>query len=1135
MIKLSKSFASLLVLLTVLFSCFAPVAPAFAQEPAQVHITIVATSDLHGHIYPWDYAVDEADPDTGYGKIATVVKQIRAENPNTIVVDAGDTIQDNMAELFNDEPVHPMIQAMNMIGYDTWTLGNHEFNYGLGLLNKAIAGSKATVLGGNIYKEDGTRFVNAYAIKETGGIKVGIVGMTPPHIPIWEAGTPENFKGLTFKDPTEETKKAIAELQGKVDLIIGVMHLGEEGEYGVEGSGLAALTKANPEFTVVVGGHAHARVDGKDLNGVLFVEPGAYGNRVDRVDLTLEKKDGIWQVIDKKAQAIDTTNIAMDPEIEAVFKPYHEKARANANTVVGKVAADYLPEPWFLPGIPTAQIQDTALIDLINEVQLKYSGADVSAAALFSTISDLNPGDFKKKDVANIYKYDNTLQAVKITGKKLKEYMEWSAKYFNTAKPGDLTISFNPNIRAYNYDMFAGINYEIDISQPEGQRIKNVTFKGQPLADDTVLTLAINNYRFGTLKSLGIVTPDDIVFDSYKKWGDKGRIRDLIVQYVTEKGTVTPACDNNWKIVGFDPNLPEKDSVYTLIKAGIIKIPASEDGRTPNVKSINIADVKAQFAGKVAIFHTNDTHGRLEEGAYDGMGFAKLASIIKAYKTLNPNVLVLDAGDTFHGLPVATINKGESVVNVLNAIGYDAMTPGNHDFNYGYQRLLELAGMAKFPVLSANVLQADGTNLLPAYTIKEVNGLKVGIFGLSTPETAYKTHPDNVRGLTFADPIETAKQMVNELKGKTDVIVALAHLGLDASSEITSQKVAQAVPGIDIIVDGHSHSELKDGLLVGNTLIVSANEYDKYLGFVELTVENNKITAKKAAPIAKSAGTLVSADPVVKQVIAEAKAAFDKIGSEVIGKTDILLEGTRDKVRTGETNLGNLINDAILALTKADIAFTNGGNIRTSIEPGEITRSEIINVLPFGNIVVTKKVSGKDVLAALELGVSAYPASLGGFPHVGGMTFAFDPTKPVGQRVYDVKVKGQPLDLNKTYTFATNDFIAAGGDNYTMLKDLPKIAEYGALDEVVANYIKSKGTVHPVVEGRVVVGTAPASAPAPAPAPVPAAKKYVVKPGDVLWKIAKQFGLTWEKLAEFNKLANPHLIFPGQTILVPAQ
>ncbi|NLM42813.1 MAG: LysM peptidoglycan-binding domain-containing protein [Clostridiales bacterium] len=530
----------------------------------------------------------------------------------------------------------------------------------------------------------------------------------------------------------------------------------------------------------------------------------------------------------------------------------------------------------------------------------------------------------------------------------------------------------------------------------------------------------------------------------------------------------------------------------------------------------------------ITIVHTNDTHSRVESG----VGFAKVAAKIKELKEENSNVLVVDAGDTLHGQPFATISKGESIIKIMNAVGYDVMTPGNHDFNYGQERLLELAKYAEFPIISANVIKQDGNTLLEPYVIKEVGGLKIGIFGLSTPETAYKTNPKNVEGLTFENPVEVAKKMVEELKAKdVDAIIALVHLGIDKETKDTSYLVRDNVEGIDLIIDGHSHSTLDTIDNEGkDIIIVSTGEYNNNLGMVNLTFVDGELKDVEPSVFSSEDAVELEADPEVSAIIGEVNEKNKEITSVVVGKTDVVLDGVREHVRAGETNLSNLITDAMLAVSGADMAITNGGGIRASIDVGDITMEEIITVLPFGNYVVVKEYTGAQILAALEHGTANYPEPAGAFAQVAGVTFVLDLNEEAGKRVKDVKIGDEPLDLDKTYKVATNDFMAVGGDDYTMLKEGNLVVELPALDEVLIEYVKGLESIPAEARPRMTVIE---KVEAEEPVVEAAAETYIVNPGDVLWRIAEKFGLTWEKLAEFNGLKNPHLLFPGQKILVP--
>lgn len=303
---------------------------------------------------------------------------------------------------------------------------------------------------------------------------------------------------------------------------------------------------------------------------------------------------------------------------------------------------------------------------------------------------------------------------------------------------------------------------------------------------------------------------------------------------------------------------------------------------------------------ELTIVHTNDVHSRVKGDDKAVIGYAKLATKIKELKAENPNVLVLDAGDTTHGLPIATISNGESIIGLMNKVGYDAMAPGNHDFNYGYERLLELSEKADFPILAANVVKEDGTTDLKEYEIKEVDGLKIGIFGLATPESKYKSNPKNTEGVDIIDPVEVAEKMVGKLQAeKVDMIIALVHLGVDDESEVKSRDVA-AVKGIDLVVDGHSHTKLDEGELVGDTLLVQTGNYLGNIGLVNIKFVDGKISEKTAKLIEFEEAKGIAEDEDVKKAIEELEEGNKKITSVNVGKNNNKLEGTREIVRAGE-------------------------------------------------------------------------------------------------------------------------------------------------------------------------------------------------------------------------------------------
>lgn len=573
-----------------------------------------------------------------------------------------------------------------------------------------------------------------------------------------------------------------------------------------------------------------------------------------------------------------------------------------------------------------------------------------------------------------------------------------------------------------------------------------------------------------------------------------------------------------------------------------------------NCNFIFAANLNLSNTKKITIVHTNDTHSRVVD-TDENFGFSKISTVVKQLKAENPNVLVLDAGDTLHGMPIVNVSKGQNAIKILDAVGYDFMTLGNHDFNYGYKRLLELKDNSKVKMLDANVLDADGNYLFTPYEIINMDDTKVAIFGLSTPETAYKTSPANVEGITFADPIEVSKKMVAELKDKSDIIIALTHIGLDESSVITSNQLAENVDGIDIIIDGHSHTILEQGKTVNDTLIAQTGEYDKNLGIVNIEIANNKIVKKEASLMSAKDSTDIEKDEAVENVINDIQKENEVVFSEVVTKTDIYLDGERENVRRQETNLGNLSADAVRDATSADIAFVNGGGIRTSIEAGDITKGKIAELFPFGNTIKVKKINGEGLIKVLENSVKGYPATQGAFLQVSGLKFSFDESKPEGNRVTDVQILNSeqnyvPIDKASDYTVAINDFMAIGGDDYDMFINCPIVGEFGTYEEIFANYLDKNGTKGCEVSGRINVVSQTQIQPAITSKPEieqqntqPAAQlevaentisseivAYKVKSGDNLTKIAAQYGTTWRKIADTNKLSNPNLIFPDQIL-----
>ncbi|WP_339833995.1 5'-nucleotidase C-terminal domain-containing protein [Paenibacillus sp. FSL R7-0272] len=578
-----------------------------AEADPETKITLLGTSDIHGRFMPWDYALDGPNPAGSMTQLYTMIKKVRAENPNTILLDAGDMIQDNSAELFNDQPQSPMMVAMNEMNYDAWVMGNHEFNFGLDVLEKISSQFKGQALVGNIFKENGDRYMPAYTIIERDGIKVGVIGMNTPMITEFEKGT-DHLDGVIVKDPVEETRKAIAELKGKVDVMVGLMHMGLDNENGKPGTGVTDIANANPELAAIFAGHMHQLIESQTVNGVLISEPNKYGTHMSRIDLTFAKEDGKVVLKSKEAKALavkkaDGTYEVSDPSLEKTLHPFHEFARADANIVVAELKGMNLVPADEIKGIPAVQIQETPLSDFFTEVMLHYSDADVVAHQIDNDKAKLDVGPIKKKDIAFNYQYTfGEVTVYEVTGRDLKDYMEWSAGYFNSTRPGDVTISFDPKRRASKYstdDFFGGVTYEIDLTKPYGSRITHLKYSnGKTVQADDTLKLGMNAYRMEALVAKGGALEGRKL---KQLWSSKdasafgeiqGTIRNLSIAYLKDvmKGVYEPKIQQHWKITGVDLTAPERTDVVELINAGVMTVPTTKDGKYTNIASINILD-----------------------------------------------------------------------------------------------------------------------------------------------------------------------------------------------------------------------------------------------------------------------------------------------------------------------------------------------------------------------------------------------------------------------------------------------------------------------------------------------------------------------------------------------------------------
>ncbi len=469
---------------------------------------------------------------------------------------------------------------------------------------------------------------------------------------------------------------------------------------------------------------------------------------------------------------------------------------------------------------------------------------------------------------------------------------------------------------------------------------------------------------------------------------------------------------------------------------------------------------QAAEALKLTILYINDPHAHYLPYAEPGVkgligAFAKAQTVFKEVQARNQadgrHTLLFMAGDLLMGTPFSTVFKGKLGVTLMNKMKFDAMTVGNHDFDYGQDNLLaNLKPLMEFPLLSANIRSGSGLNLFQGVLNKKYSdsNTKIVIFGLTTTQTPTTTHPDNVKGLVFDDSIITAKGILQQASEK-DLVIALTHIGVDED-----KRLAESCPRIDVIVGGHSHTAIFDPMKVNQTIISQAGAYTRYVGKLDLDVMDGKITNYRGELI--ELRSTITEDREIASIIGQYEAKMDVRLKQVIGKTEVFLVGTRSGVRSdNETNLGRLIAYNMAEGSGSDIAILNGGAIRGSIKEGEITSNDVYTALPFPNTVAKMNLSGEDILAVLQRGADLEPGS-GGKLQTFGLTYRIDAGK-----VRIDTIRGQPSDPSKIYSVATNDFLAAGGDGYKVFKEKGKnLYNSGPLpSDLLINYIRENKVI----------------------------------------------------------------------------
>jgi 2',3'-cyclic-nucleotide 2'-phosphodiesterase/3'-nucleotidase/5'-nucleotidase len=1197
---------------------------AAATEPVPtIDLRLMSTTDVHTNVTGWDYFKNAASTTAGLDRTATLVKQARTEQVNNLLLDNGDLIQGTPLGTYiakesglmnSTTELHPMIAAMNLMGYDAATFGNHEFNYGLEFLDRTIKGSASNqentdanfpYLNANIYEYDGdndsTNDKNAFLpytildkkVTDSNGveqtIKVGLLGLVTPQIMEWDK---VNLEGKVItKDIAETAAKFVPLMKDDgAQIIIAMAHTGFDAS-AVQGDGsendINALSKVAGIDSITFS-HTHkvfptngndANLDAsfKDpatgqpyndsnvsvvnnvyghINGTPAVQAGFGGGHLGLIDLKIVP-DGIsgWKV-DKeisKASTRSISGVSRDEDVFAAIETAHNATIAYSGQKLGVTTAPM--NSYF------AMVQDDPTVQIVTDAQKwyveKYIATNLpeykdipilSVGAPFKAgrnnpteYTNIAAGDLTIRSASDLYLYENTLKAIKVKGSTVKEWLEMSAGAFNKIDPTstDAQSLLDTTFSVFNFDVIDGIKYKIDVTKeakydskglvknPKSSRVVEETYNGKPLDLNMDFIVVTNNYRASGGGNFPGVKGSELIVDS------QDENRQVLMDYISEMGTIIPRVDKNWSLASINDNVnitftsaPEAEGVLP----SNISYTGKKDIRGFGIFKLNIVNDTPRPTGDVEVhlIGINDFHGQLDTVSTVSnkpVGTAAiLATYLKEAQAKYENSLLFHNGDSVGAsAPVSSMERDKPTLEWMNLVGFDVGSLGNHEFDQGLKALMaQLNGgvdpkndkviheKMNFPYVNANAVDSTtGKPIIAPYVIKEVGGVKIGFIGLVTKSTPSKVSPAGTAGVRFLTPEEEVAAVEGYAKELQDqgveTIIVLAHDPATTKSDtgVTTGEaadLAKALPKdspVDVIVAGDNHA-MANGEVNGK-LIVQAYSYGTAFEDIKLIIDSATGDVKSKSAVVTTTfheGVTPDAD-----TLALVKIYLDKHPElkKPVGTTDGTI--TRTDAYNNESALGNLIADAMRSADfgdgkgQADFAFMNPGGIRADLPKGNVTFGDLAKIQPFGNTLVKLTLTGTQIKTLLQQQWAVKPDGTLDTKtlQISGLKYTANMYLPVAERIASLTLAdGTLINPTQNYTAVVNNFMAAGGDNYKVLTSA-STSVAGPIDlDVFYDYIVKSfkgGVIKAGIEGRIVNNLSAAPAPIPynpgTPTPTP--------------------------------------------------
>ncbi|MFV2049767.1 bifunctional 2',3'-cyclic-nucleotide 2'-phosphodiesterase/3'-nucleotidase [Metabacillus sp. YM-086] len=1031
--------------------------------------------------------------------------------------------------------VHPVIEAMNIMDYDMATLGNHEFNYGLDYLDEVYDDAEFPFVNANVYIDDHddnpSNDVNKYSpykivnkkVKDEDGktkvIKVGYIGFTPPQINEWDKAHLDG-KVIT-KNIIESAKKYVPQMKKKgADVVIALAHSGFSANEDNTEDTVYALSKVDG-IDAITFSHTHKTFPAKDvasldalfkgadgqplpgvdnnkgtINGVAAVQAGYGGGSLGIIDLTLQKIKGKWEVSNSQSSTRAIDNVQPDQEIVNAVKDAHEDTIDYVNTPIGTTTDDIYSYFALVQDDPSVQVVTNAqkwyvenYISLnkpeLKDLPILSVGAPFKAGRNgVEEYTEIKKGDLTIRSAGDLYLYDNTLKAVKVNGSVVKEWIEMSAGKFNTidTTKTDAQQLLNPSFPVYNFDVIDGVEYQIDVTKPakydtkgnlinpESSRVVNLEYNGEPIDPEQEFVVVTNNYRAGGGGNFPGLKGSELVVDS----ADENR--QILMDYISEVKEVTPTADNNWSIAPISADVNVTFTTSPKAEQYITEgSPFSYTGQTDD-KGFGIFNIDLNRGVKVQLLGLNDLHGQLDTVTKVGNSSAGqieyTAAALKQEEATNPNTLLVHAGDMIGGSPlISALFQDEPTIEVLEEIGFDAGTLGNHEFDEGIDELKRMMnggdhpngnpgydGM-NFPLVAANAFDTrDGQLITDPYTVLETGGQKIGIIGVVTQETPSMIVTKGNESLKITGEAEAINKYTAELKAQgVESIVVLAHnpaTQTGYTDSFDASRIAEQINDeVDVIFAAHNH--VKVNRVVDNKLIVQAYSYGSAFSDVELEIDpfTGDIFSKKAE-IKTVYQDKYTPDTAVAAIMDKYKEKVEPIKAQVVGQSVSTLEKGYPSVTNefGDNGLGNLIADGMKDAMDADFALMNGGGVRSPLEAGEITYGDLFAVQPFGNVLNKATLSGADLRVILDEQITERGLDY----HISGFkyTYTYDAAAKTG-KVQDILLPdGTPIDPAAEYTVVVNNYMY--GNIKTSFGKLSSSMEVGPVDlDATVEYVKS--------------------------------------------------------------------------------